>query len=262
MEEIVINFEDPAELLEAISSHRMAHVYLNQISGFKRQLSAKQVALSRLVEDIQPIQKILHKNREYFERGLYDRVGYEQAQEDPLIQQKSMYSQIKDLEREVSSLEEKISKFSMSVDPSMKFLEELQEKVVTYSIVQIRNRVNIETYLMVPNGLRNFVFLPELELLSTASDLGSTLMFQGIGKVSSSDPRFQDLEIQSVKIADDELLKDIHNLYLRFKYKTSQIIFQGVVSEDQRWRDGARHELYTRCLKCHRYIPVGSNCRC
>ena len=256
-------FEDPAELLKSLTRYRRWLSELGDSELDEALIAQKRAAIEKIKLELKPILEEFEQLRAYLERGSLDRIAYRAALNEVNPRKRDLENQIGYLQKDIEIMETKERRRLVYAQPANDFFEQINKCVYTYSVVSILFNGESSTYLIVPDVIRQRFTRKDFSPLARNSDLGVALFHQEVGLVTTSDRRYKALEIKSIEIAPDDVLRYLSGLYADTQApKTHRVVDRHLGSFVQRWRDGARSDAYAFCTRCDSYYPFGSWCNC
>ena len=257
------NFQNSSELLQELKKHRTTLTLRDKVELKNREISTKIDGINNLLEKKVPFEKEIAIIRKYYENGSYDRFAFRQASDVIQPELQILNKRIAGLEQDIQKAKWEIDLYQKLIGPAEQFLDAFGQRVYLYSQVAIEHNGQSQSFLIVPDIVRQKKSVSDIVMLARESELGSALFNQPIGTLKTSDRRFQNLRILNTKVASDLILGDVAlDISEIDGHRRGKIQDRTVGGSMQRWQDGARDDYYIKCRNCGGLYSPGSGCGC
>lgn len=258
------NFQNSLNLLQELKKHRTTLILREKVDLKNREIFAKTEAIKNLLEKKVPLENEIALIKKYYDRGSYDRFAFRAAIDAVQPNLQILMKRIAGLEQDIQNTKWDISYYQNLIIPSEQFLDAFSSNVYLYSQVVIENNGHSQSFLIVPDIVKEKKKLvSEILMLARESELGKALLNQPIGILKTSDRRYQNLLIVSTDVASDLVLREVALDASEIDgHRRDKIQDRTVGGSMQRWQDGARDDYYIKCRNCGGLYPGGSRCAC
>ena len=258
-----LNFQNSLDLLQELQKNRTTLTLREKVTQRNHEISTKTDEINNLLEKKILLEKEIALIRKYYEDGSYDRFAFRKASDEVQPDLQILNRKIVGLEKDVKNAIWFVNLYQKLISPAEEFLDAYYRNVYLYSQVAIEHNGQSQSFLIVPDLVRQKKFLSEITMLARESELGKALLNQPIGILKTSDRRYQNLLIVSTEVASDLVLREVALDASEINGRRwGKIQDRTVGGSMQRWQDGARDDYYIKCRNCGGLYPGGSRCAC